>query len=81
MFIISRKSLKIKIKKRQYLGHFGTVWPKIWETGFFPEKRPCTFRDIMGQNFHAKNQENPWSSFREKLSTNQPTNQQGDFKI
>ena len=26
----------------------------------------------MGLNFHAENQENPWSGFREKLRTNQP---------
>ena len=41
----------------------------------FLGKRPCTFRDIMVPNFHAKNQENPWIGFREKPPTNQPTNQ------
>ena len=40
----------------------------------FPEKPPCKFRDIMGPNIHAKYKENPWSGFREKLRTNQPTN-------
>ena len=28
----------------------------------------------MGQNFHAENQENPQSGFREKSQPNQPTN-------
>ena len=29
----------------------------------------------MGQNFHAENQENSWSGFREKSPPNQLTNQ------
>ena len=33
----------------------------------------------MGQNFHAKNQENPWSGFQEKLATNQLTTNGSDL--
>ena len=36
--------------------HFG-------KTGFFPEKRPCTFLAVIVVNFVAKYEENPWSGF------------------
>ena len=39
--------------------HFG-------KTGFFPEKRPCTFLALIVVNFHAEYEENPWSGFWEK---------------
>ena len=58
----------IRPLKYHISAHFG-------KTGFFPEKRPCTFLALIVVNFHAKYQENPWSRFWEKSVTNQPTNQ------
>ena len=46
----------IRPLKYHISAHFG-------KTGFFPEKRPCSFLILMVGNIHAKNQKNPWSRF------------------
>ena len=46
----------IRPLKYHISAHFG-------KTGFFPEKRPCTFLALIVVNFHAKYEENPWSGF------------------
>ena len=56
----------IRPLKYHISAHFG-------KTGFFPEKRPCTFLALIVVNFHAEYEENPWSRFWEISVTNQPT--------
>ena len=46
----------IRPLKYHISAHFG-------KTGFFPEKRPCTFLALIVVNFHAEYEENPWSGF------------------
>ena len=46
----------IRPLKYHISAHFG-------KTGFFPEKRPCTFLALIVVNLIAEYQENPWSRF------------------
>ena len=40
-----------------------TIVENFGKTGFFPEKRPCTFLALIVVNLIAKYEENPWSRF------------------
>ena len=46
----------IRPLKYHISAHFG-------KTGFFPEKRPCTFLALIVVNLIAEYEENPWSGF------------------
>ena len=57
----------IRPLKYHISAHFG-------KTGFFPEKRPCTFLALIVVNLIPEYEENPWSGFWEISVTNyQPT--------
>ena len=53
----------IRPLKYHISAHFG-------KTGFFPEKRPCTFLALIVVNLIPEYEENPWSGFWEISVTN-----------